>query len=1651
MKKITLQTDLSKNIAPPVYVFLLFLLLFFSALSAFAQAGKDGALTVTTANTVLNRYTRVTTDVLAGSNTITVADINDLNRDGITYLPGGFVTNSSVYANNALSTGDLVVMYQAQGAIINATNTINYGTVTNFNGAGTFEFATVESVSGNTITLGCRTKNSYFADRYVQVLRVPQYTTLTVNAGASVAAIPWGSPAFGGADPSALTRRRGGFMVVHSTNIVNNGTIHANEAGFRGGTRENNTSAAGANFYTDFRTNDSNLSAEKGESIAGYRDDYDNLYNGRYGRGAPANGGGGGNAHNAGGGGGANGGNPAGWFRGAGVMNDFRPAAGGCGNPGAWALDPDYIANGNALTNSQGGGRGGYSYASSNQNACILGPSYPANFISPGVPAADVQNTAWGGDRRDAVGGLGGRPLVSNSFQNQIFFGGGGGAGDGNNNANNDGGDGGGIVFLIATGNITGSGIISANGENGFNTLPSHNDAPGGGGGGGTVAIQTTSIANTISIRANGGNGGSQLITNSESEGPGGGGGGGVIAINATTDGSTKQVNGGQNGTTSSAAVTEFIANGATSGNSGTITTVSVNLFSVVCTANLGINKTVDNSTPNVGSNVTFTITVTNAGPDPATGVVVNDLLPSGYTFVSSTPSQGTYNSGTGVWNVGNIAIGGNATLTIIATVNATGSYTNTATVTGDQNDPNLTNNTSSVTPTPVPQTNLGVTKTASNMTPPVGSNITFTITASNAGPSNATGVVVNDLLPSGYTFVSATASQGTYNNVTGVWSVGALANGGSATLTITVTVNATGSYANTATISGNENDPTPANNTSTSTPTPVNLAPDAVNDSYTMPQNGNLSNSVATNDILQAGGNPHTFSLVSGGSAAANGTLVFNSDGTFTYTPNTGFSGTVSFTYQVCNSVTPVPQCDTAVATIVVLPPPVAVNDTAATPINTPVNGNASTNDNLPSGGTYTYTVTTPPANGSVVMNPDGTYTYTPNTGFTGTDTFTYQVCNQVGQCSTATVTVTVLPPPVAVNDSAVTPINTPVNGNASTNDNLPSGGTYTYTVTTLPANGSVVMNPDGTYTYTPNTGFTGTDTFTYQVCNQVGQCSTATVTVTVLPPPVAVIDSAVTPINTPVNGIASTNDNLPSGGTYTYTVTTPPTNGNVTMNPDGTYTYTPNTGFTGTDTFTYQVCNQVGQCSTATVTVTVLPPPVAVNDSAVTPINTPVSGDLGTNDNLPAGGTYTFSLVDGGSAAVNGTLVVNPDGTYTFTPNAGFSGVVTFTYQVCNQAGVCSTATVTITVLAPPVANNDTAGTLPNTPVNGNVSSNDNLPAGGTYTYTVATPPANGSVVMNPDGTYTYTPNPGFVGTDTFTYTVCNQLGECSTATVTITVGQPPVANNDEYNTGANTPVSGNVGTNDQNPSGGTTTYNLVNGGTAAQNGTLVFNPDGTFTFTPNQGFVGTVTFTYEICNPVGCSQATVTINVAAPVQANDDNFNATPGNPVNGNVGANDQIPAGQNPTYTLVNGGTAAANGTLVFNPNGTFTFTPNAGFVGTVSFTYQVCNEFGQCSTATVTIVVEDPVVQIPEGFSPNNDGINDTFVIKGRNGRPVDLKIYNRWGNLVYENPNYQDEWNGTSNIGIRIGEQLPDGTYYYTAEFKDTGERYARYLTIRR
>ncbi|MCA9123215.1 MAG: DUF11 domain-containing protein [Planctomycetaceae bacterium] len=243
--------------------------------------------------------------------------------------------------------------------------------------------------------------------------------------------------------------------------------------------------------------------------------------------------------------------------------------------------------------------------------------------------------------------------------------------------------------------------------------------------------------------------------------------------------------------------------------------------------ADVSLTKTVNNATPNVGDNVTYTIIVSNAGPDAATNVAISDTLPASTTYVSDTPSQGSYNSTTGVWTVGTIANGGNATLLITASVDSTGTKTNTAQVSAaDQADSDSTPNNSigteddqaSVSLTPQ-IADLSLTKAVDDATPNVGDNVTFTITVSNAGPDAATNTAVSDALPAGMTFVSDAPSQGTFNSTTGIWTVGTIANGGTATLQVVASVDSTGAKTNTAQVSAADqadSDSTPNNSVAT-------------------------------------------------------------------------------------------------------------------------------------------------------------------------------------------------------------------------------------------------------------------------------------------------------------------------------------------------------------------------------------------------------------------------------------------------------------------------------------------------------------------------------------------------------------------------------------------------------------------------------------------------------------------------------------------------------------------------------------------------------------------------------------------------------------------------------------------------------------------
>jgi uncharacterized repeat protein (TIGR01451 family) len=241
---------------------------------------------------------------------------------------------------------------------------------------------------------------------------------------------------------------------------------------------------------------------------------------------------------------------------------------------------------------------------------------------------------------------------------------------------------------------------------------------------------------------------------------------------------------------------TDPIANTASVSGGGDTSPAS-NTVSVAVTssADLRVQKIANPLNPLPGQAVTFTVTLTNAGPSDATTVVVNDPVPVGMTSPIVTTSVGTYTAPN--WNVGTLASGASATLTMVATYN-TGAATNTATATSATPDPVPGNNSASVT-VPSQLADLQLLKSVDVAAPNVGSNVTFTLTLLNSGPDNATNVAVTDLLPAGLVFQSATAAQGTYNNTTGLWTVGSVAALGSTTLSIVARVDAVSPVTNAA------------------------------------------------------------------------------------------------------------------------------------------------------------------------------------------------------------------------------------------------------------------------------------------------------------------------------------------------------------------------------------------------------------------------------------------------------------------------------------------------------------------------------------------------------------------------------------------------------------------------------------------------------------------------------------------------------------------------------------------------------------------------------------------------------------------------------------------------------------------------------------
>ena len=769
---------------------------------------------------------------------------------------------------------------------------------------------------------------------------------------------------------------------------------------------------------------------------------------------------------------------------------------------------------------------------------------------------------------------------------------------------------------------------------------------------------------------------------------------------------------------------------------------------------------------------------------------------------------------------------------------------------------------------------------------------------------------------------------------------------------------------------------------TVTFTINPVNDAPVAVADNATMLEDGVLNASVAANDFDV----DHTNLTFNSLTNPSSGSLQFNSNGSYTYTPVANFFGTVSFTYQVCD---PLGLCAQGTCTIQVQgvnDAPVAMDDSFTTNEDVAITGSVATNDTDVDSPELLYILQQGPAEGNLEFNPDGTFTYTPALDDSGVYTATYEVSDDQGGADVATITFIIIGVNDALeanNDQFGMQEDAVLTGNLSTNDDDPDGDVLTYTALVGPTNGVLTVNPNGTFTYTPGLNYFGTQTMSIQVCDAPNSCEISSLVIVVSPvndAPVAVNDSFSGNEDQNISGSVATNDSDVDSSNLTYSVVTGVTSGIFNMTSAGVFIYSPPLNYNGTQTVTYQVCDNGGLCSQATLTLVVNPvndAPFAGNDSATTQEEVTLNGSVTSNDGDVDGGVLTYTVI---SAPNSGTFVMQTNGSYTYTPAVNFFGSVSAQYSACDAAGLCANATLTITVTNvndAPNANNDTFTVIEDGVLGGNVSLNDSDPDGGTLTYSLVGNTLNGTISMNANGVFNYTPFANFHGVEQVTYQVCDAQGLCDQGNIFITVvpvNDAPVAVDDVLGIIVNTSGTGSVASNDIDVDHPALIYSVVTG---PLNGQLQMNQNGAYSYTPNEYYSGQEIIIYSVCDGLNvCDQGTLTISIindnVAPVAA-DDEFNTLEDSPITVNVGNNDTDANNQILTYSLLSW---PSNGSISFATNGQFTYSPGLNFFGNDSFTYQVCDPFGECDQAAVTISImevnDNPIIQ-NDSYTLNED------------------------------------------------------------------------------
>ena len=591
-----------------------------------------------------------------------------------------------------------------------------------------------------------------------------------------------------------------------------------------------------------------------------------------------------------------------------------------------------------------------------------------------------------------------------------------------------------------------------------------------------------------------------------------------------------------------------------------------------------------------------------------------------------------------------------------------------------------------------------------------------------------------------------------------------------------------------------------------TITITPVNdNIPVGDDDSFTIPEGGTEVGTVG--DLASdADGGDLDFVLISG--PAFNGTaFAFNTEtGDYTYVHDGTENFATSFTYKVTDGTNESPVYTVTITITPVNDAPVAVSnlypvdeDLVLLVAAPGVLGNDTDVEDDP----LTAALVTGTSNGSLTLNPDGSFTYTPDANFNGLDSFTYVANDGDLDSNAATVTInvnSVEDAPVAVDDPEdeeidviETPEDTPLIldfddllANDYDVDDLSEERSFDFNTAFSPSVGSLTLDLTGrTVTFNPPLNYVGSAQFEYTIIDEDGNVSEpATVFIEVTPVNDAPVASPLA--FTIANAGSSTGQLVASDVDDTelvFSLLVAPTNGSATVSPTGAYSYTHNGTATLSDSFTFSVTD--GELSaTATVTVTITaaptPPPVPINLPPVAnPLAFTIANDATSTGTLtgsdPEGAPISFAIA---TLPANGSLTISPAGIYVYNHNGTATTADSFTFTV-SDGSLTSTATVTITILPIPAPGNTPPevidGVVPTEfgePVEGSVAPLGSDADGDDLTFALVDGPTNGTLVFNPDGTYTYTPNENFSGSDSFTFIANDGTDDSETGTLTINV---------------------------------------------------------------------------------------------------------------------------------------------------------------------------------------------------------------------------------------------------------------------------------------